>query len=350
MAVFLTSTAIAQVPAANSIPFALGYALTFVFIALATFLLGYAVCYSCVSGRICVECPKAVDTAAAGLLGFLAGFLLTSLAVIAFYLTPLTQLEYVKSAGVETVVPTTNTSYVCWWCNVLHWFVSSPSAKTPTESLNALFDAARKAAADAVKASAANAAGVKPPPAPAAPPTPTQKQEPQHETAGGPQKEHGAADAASPAAESTGKKPPPEKVASKPAPPKGPLAGTWTTSSGTAEVLIDDDGQTFTMSLVPGKECPLRILTGKMARKDDSAESKSFSGKLEAVFVGHEMGKPYNIKVTGTITDGDHLHLSCANWPKWSSKGRYLGKDILEETLTRSDNAPPGSGHPDHSP
>jgi hypothetical protein len=68
------------------------------------------------------------------------------------------------------------------------------------------------------------------------------------------------------------------------------------------------------------------------------------------IFVGHAAGKPYNIKVTGTISDENHLHLTCENWPKWNSKGRYLGKDVLQETLTRSANAQPGSGNAGHLP
>jgi hypothetical protein len=117
--------------------------------------------------------------------------------------------------------------------------------------------------------------------------------------------------------------------------PSGPLAGVWRASTG-AKIRVDDDGKTATIDLIASDA--LLVLSGKLVRHDESSDSRSFGGTLEAVFRVDPF-KRFTIDVTATVVDADHVRLRCGNWPKWNSRGKFLAKDTLTEVLTRSEGA-----------
>ena len=114
---------------------------------------------------------------------------------------------------------------------------------------------------------------------------------------------------------------------------RGPLAGAWQASTG-AQFRINDDGKVVIIDLIASDS--LQRLTGRLVRRDESSDSPSLSGILDAVFK-LDPTKRYAIDVTATVADPGHLRLRCTNWPKWNSKGKFLAKVALTEIWTRSE-------------
>jgi hypothetical protein len=167
VAIFLAPVVIVDIPAATAIP-GYGYALTLMSIAVATLFITYGTCYACLSGQLHVEFPRFLDTIVAGLLGFLAGFLIWSFLTFAFCLTPLSQIEFCKRLGLDAQSQAAHTSYVCWWCNRVHSFVSYlGDESTSQQAVAVLIEKATARAASETKAAAPPDAP--PPPAPLAP-------------------------------------------------------------------------------------------------------------------------------------------------------------------------------------
>jgi hypothetical protein len=113
---------------------------------------------------------------------------------------------------------------------------------------------------------------------------------------------------------------------------QGPLSGTWQVSSG-AKFRIVDDSKALIVSLVESDA--LREFAGKLTRREEEADSKSFTGTVTAVFRS-DAPRRYAIRVTATVDDPDHLTLRCSNWPVWNNAGRNISKKSLTETWTRS--------------
>jgi len=116
MAVVVTPYLITIAPAATDMP--CGCALLSLSTAVATMLISYGICYACLSGRLCLEFPKMLDTPVAGLMGFLTGFLVMSFLAFVVSLTP-----WAEDIGLDAKSQPANTSYMCWWCNRLHAFI-----------------------------------------------------------------------------------------------------------------------------------------------------------------------------------------------------------------------------------
>ena len=121
MAVFLTPYVITCVPAATETAY--GYALVLMCVGIATLLVSYGLTFACLSGQLRAEFPKAFDSVGAGFLGFLTGFLVCSFVAFALALTPLCragdpeELSFFQKFGFEAQSQSTNTSYMCFWCN-----------------------------------------------------------------------------------------------------------------------------------------------------------------------------------------------------------------------------------------
>jgi hypothetical protein len=113
----------------------------------------------------------------------------------------------------------------------------------------------------------------------------------------------------------------------------GSLAGTWQASKH-AQFRIDDDSKTLTIDLL--RSDALERLTGRLIRRDGPLDSQSFSGILDAVFKA-DPNKHYSLDVTATLADPGHLRLRCTNWPKWSSQGKFLGKDTMTAVWARAE-------------
>jgi hypothetical protein len=128
-------------------------------------------------------------------------------------------------------------------------------------------------------------------------------------------------------------------------PDQGVLTGIWQASNGD-QFRIEDDGKTITIDLA-SRSNTLRVFSGELTRTDEKPEAKALTGKpkakaftgtLNAVFtVG--AAKQYNIDVTATFTDQDHLRLRCPRWPRWFN-GRDIGTRPMNETWIRSNVGP----------
>lgn len=81
MAIFIAPVMVSDVTAAVATSW--DFAFTMMCIAIATLLIGYGIRFICLSGQFHVEFPKAFDTFVAGLVGFLAGFLVLSFITLA---------------------------------------------------------------------------------------------------------------------------------------------------------------------------------------------------------------------------------------------------------------------------
>ena len=326
--IFLTPVIVAGVPAATSIH-GFGHTLTLMSIAVATLFIGYGTCYACLSGRLQMPFPRFLDSIGAGVLGFLAGFLVWSFLLLALTLTPVAQYDLVKRLGFDPAAQQTNIAYLCWWCDGLHYFVSPWGDESTSRQAVDLLMA--KAAPPIVEEKTPDGAPPKSPP-----PTPAV------DTLGEPDAEKGAAEKETPPLQGTDKKPiepqqpvsdlrtdrlSPRNELREEDPIEGPLSGPWV-SSGGARFYIDDDGQTLSVDLTSSDS--LLSLTGSLTRRGEVL----LTGTLEVVFK-IDPAKHHTIDVTGTIPDSDHLRLRCTNWPKWNSRGKYLGKTAFTEFWTR---------------
>ncbi len=135
LAIFLGPMILDGIPATTDTPY--GYALVLLTVAIATLVTAYGICYACLSGRLRIEFPKVFDNLAAGLLGFLGGFLVSSFVTFALSLTPLREMDALKPLGLDAVSQRGSRSairsYLCGWCDVLHAFVSSSDAGVTSE-------------------------------------------------------------------------------------------------------------------------------------------------------------------------------------------------------------------------
>jgi len=157
VAIFLSPVIIASIPVATETSY--GYALVFLSTATATLLIAYAACYACLSGRLRIEFPRVFDGLAAGLLGFLSGFLVWSFVGLSICLTPLPEMDSLKPLGFGGPAQETNTSFVCWWCDRLHNMVkSSDTDLTSGEAVQMLREEAGPRAASTPNPNPAGAA------------------------------------------------------------------------------------------------------------------------------------------------------------------------------------------------
>ncbi len=123
------------------------------------------------------------------------------------------------------------------------------------------------------------------------------------------------------------------------------LSGVWQASTG-ARFLIDDDGKTVAIDLISSDT--IRVLTGKLVRHDQNTDPKSLAGTFDVVFAA-DAPKRYTIDVTVTVGDANHLRLRYENWPKWNSRGEFVGKVAQTELWTHSDSIfgkPADGGNP----
>jgi len=147
VAVFLTPVIVDIVPAAGDTPY--GNALTLAATAVATFLILHGISYTFLTGQFSVPFPKIFDTLFAGLLGFLAGFLILSFAAFIITVTPISQNRFASKAGFNRQSQQANISYICWWCDLVNWVVSSPGNEITSEQVaNQLFNSAQSKTPD----------------------------------------------------------------------------------------------------------------------------------------------------------------------------------------------------------
>jgi signal transduction histidine kinase len=131
VAVFLTPVIVDVIPAAGDTSY--GSAMTLTVTAIGTFLILYAISYIFLTGQFSVSFPKTFDILLAGLLGFLAGFLLSSFAALIITVTPISQNTFVSEVGLNRQSQQANISYICWWCDLVDLIVSSPDRQMTSE-------------------------------------------------------------------------------------------------------------------------------------------------------------------------------------------------------------------------
>ena len=241
---FLAPVIVTSIPAATAATYGYGYGLVLLSVAIATLLISYGICYAVLSGELRYELPKMFDNVGAGLLGFLAGFLVLSFVGFAVSLTPVAQMDAVKTLGLEAKSQEANTSYVYWCCDRFHKILASSRSQLRNS----------KAAGNMLLARAEASSGAGKPHAPpeiTAPP-PAEKESPEAaEAQPAPQPQPAAA-----------KQEP--KKAEEPVPIEGPLTGTW--QAGNIFTFdIKDDGVTLIIRLT-SPTAALQSLEGKLTR------------------------------------------------------------------------------------
>lgn len=98
-----------------------------------------------------------------------------------------------------------------------------------------------------------------------------------------------------------------------------------------AKFRIVDDGKALTVSLAESDA--LCEFAGRLTRCGEEADSKSFTGTLQAVFKA-DAPKRHSISVTATLDESGQLHLRCTNWPAGINRGKVITR-TLNETWTR---------------
>ena len=131
VAVFLAPVITNVVPAAGET--AWGTALTLAAIAIGAFLILHGTTYAFITGQANVSFPKIFDTVIAGVLGFLAGFLVLSFAALLICVTPMSRNNFVNKVGLGRQSQQANISYICWWCDLVNTAVSDGDNKVTSK-------------------------------------------------------------------------------------------------------------------------------------------------------------------------------------------------------------------------
>jgi len=143
VAIFLAPIIKDIVPEAGDMPCC--EALALVAISGGTFLILYGITYIFLTGQFKITFPKVFDILFAGLLGFVAGFLVLSFVALIITITPISQNKFVSTIGFNRQSQQTNLSNICWWCNIVHSIVSTPDERTTCQTnINLLLDSANK--------------------------------------------------------------------------------------------------------------------------------------------------------------------------------------------------------------
>jgi len=106
-------------------------ALALIAISAGIFLILQGVAYVLLIGQFEVTFPRSVNIFGSGIMGFLAGFLVSSFAALIICTTPISQNQFVKEIGLETktLKEAKMDSYLAWWCSVLNKAAASSNMK-----------------------------------------------------------------------------------------------------------------------------------------------------------------------------------------------------------------------------
>jgi uncharacterized membrane protein required for colicin V production len=142
MAIFLAPTIIDVVPTAGETGW--GTTLTLAAIAIGAFLILHGTTYAFITSQANVSFPKIFDSVLAGVLGFLAGFLVLSFAALLVCAAPISQNKFLNKAGFGKQSQQANISYICWWCDLVNTIVSARDNQVTSEqAVNELLRAAQ---------------------------------------------------------------------------------------------------------------------------------------------------------------------------------------------------------------
>lgn len=128
VAIFLTPVLLGILPAAGGTSY--GVALALAVTAIGSFCTLWGISYVFLTGQFRIAFPKAFEILLSGLLGFLAGFLVSSFLCLTITVAPVSQNRLVSAIGFNVESQQPNISYLCWWCDLVHSIVSLPDTKT----------------------------------------------------------------------------------------------------------------------------------------------------------------------------------------------------------------------------
>ena len=123
VAVFLTPVILDIIPAAGETSY--GNAMTLAATSIGTFLILHGISYILLTGQFRVPFPRVFDILFTGMLGFLAGVLISSFAALMVTATPISRNRFVSEVGFNRQSQQANISYICWWCDLVNSIVSS---------------------------------------------------------------------------------------------------------------------------------------------------------------------------------------------------------------------------------
>ncbi|MBN2269593.1 MAG: CvpA family protein [Sedimentisphaerales bacterium] len=132
-ALYLTPLLVEVLPGAGETAY--GNALTLVAVAVAVFFILCITSLTLFTGRFKVSFPKLLDNLGAGVLGFLAGLLVWSFAVLLISATPVGQTAFAGSIGLGDKIKQTNSPYLCSWCNLVNTVAASADTRRPAQDV-----------------------------------------------------------------------------------------------------------------------------------------------------------------------------------------------------------------------
>lgn len=149
VAVFLTPVILNIIPMTGDTAY--GNALTMATIVIGIFLILHGITYIFFTGQFNISFPRIFDTLGAGVLGFLAGFLVWSFVALLISATPVSQNTFAKDIGFGSRIKQTNVPYISWWCNLVNSIVSSPDNEITSEQvINQVLNSAQSKAQDKI--------------------------------------------------------------------------------------------------------------------------------------------------------------------------------------------------------
>lgn len=138
IAIFLTPLLLDILPAAGGTSY--GVALTLAVTAIGSFCILWGISYVFLTGQFKISFPKAFEILLSGLLGFLAGFLVSSFVSLTITIAPVSQNRLVSAIGFNSASLQPNISYICWWCDMVNSIVFLPDSKiTSHQAVDQLF-------------------------------------------------------------------------------------------------------------------------------------------------------------------------------------------------------------------
>ncbi|MDY0357046.1 MAG: CvpA family protein [Sedimentisphaerales bacterium] len=140
LAIFLAPLVADRVPTGGEAS-AYGVMLSLAALAGGCFALLCGVSYVFLTGQFRVPFPKAMDILAAGLLGFLSGFLVTSFVALVVVVGPLAQHKVLRTLGFDLPSQKANLACMAWCCDVIHSVVrSEPADQATHRAIDRLLD------------------------------------------------------------------------------------------------------------------------------------------------------------------------------------------------------------------
>jgi hypothetical protein len=142
LAIYLTPVLVEVIPASRGTPYC--NALCMIVTAIGSFAVLHGISCVFLTGQFTFSFPKVFDVLFSGLLGFFAGFLVLSFAVLVVTVTPISQNEFIKDAGFSIESQQTNLLSIRKACGFVNWFVSVKDAEqTPQQAMGWLLESAK---------------------------------------------------------------------------------------------------------------------------------------------------------------------------------------------------------------